>query len=176
MTTALTNVYSVSSRAPGSIPKSPKLIALATAQVSSTTVYADVIQVQWQSTDQAVINLIKKETASNSHKSAATPGSRATGVAAATPSASASSYVPSIGLSTGAKIGIALGVPLGIIGIAALVAFNLFRRRRRTRRTFKECSQPMEDAETFHELHSEYVGQSAPAELNAREVMELPGT
>ena len=161
MTTPLSNVVSVQSI--GDVPaQNPSLTTLSASDVSSTTVYADVIQVQWQSTDKNIINLLKQSTAASmtgptgsrtaSPASTRTAGASSTRSATASPSASASSN-SSGGLSTGAKAGIGIGVALAVLALAALAAF-LFLLRRRRRRTREANPQGLSDYKTaaYHEM------------------------
>ena len=175
MTTVLTNVYSAPSLTDGPIPLSPKLITLTTAQVSSTTVYADVIQISWASSNTAVMSLMKQQSATATSRSAAIPGSSTTGVPAAT--SPGSSFSSPEGMSTGAKIAIGVTIPTTIILMATVAAITFLYRRRR-KKSVPQPDIPMQDTKDtqFHELHPDYLGQSAPTELDAAAVMELPGT
>ena len=192
MTTPLSNIYSVASLTNGSASPNPQLTILSTDDVSSTTVYADIVRIAWQSTDTGVIGLMK-QTATGSLGSNPIPGSISLGIPTATSSAFASlpsSSTPLGGLSSSAKVGIGIGVPIAIIAVVALAAYLYFsRRRRRSEEPWHDISvqetqnnQPQEFNSEYREpsgpteRNPEYRGLSGPTELDTRAMSELPGT
>ena len=179
MTTALSNVVSVDSLTNGPIPKNQKLLTLQQSDVSSTTVYADVIQIQWQSSDQHVIRLKTQATASSGASpasSTAAPGSRTSGAAAATSTSASPPSSASSALSTGAKAGIGIGVVLGVLALAGLAALFLVQRRRKRRSQVR--AEPVDDYKGpgYHELAQTDIQSAEPVEMDARVVQEMPGT
>lgn len=189
MTTPLTNVVYVPSLTNGPAPASAKPSTLRQTDVSSTTVFADVIQVQWQSTDQQIIALMR-QTASSSGSRSSTSSSTSVlpGLSTTSPSAAAVSTTadaaataaPSSGLATGAKVGIGVGVPLGVIALAGLAALVfLFRRRRKPSKPVEdEPAQDVKDpnlaAPAYQELPLHE--RQPPAEMDASSTAEVPGS
>ena len=180
MTAPLTNVYTVSSLKNGPLPSNPHLVTLSTDEVSSTTIYADVIQVLWQSTDSQVVRLMQ-QTAAQTSTSSAIPASKTASIAAATSSTSTPTVTtnPSGGMTTGTKVGLGIGIPVACIILAAL-AFGLLTLIRRRRRTgpapAHEIPRQKNNEYRLHELDPDFIGQSAPVEMEARDVTELPAT
>lgn len=183
MTTSLTNVYSVESLSRGAIPRNPRLVTLRKTDVDSTTVYADVIQIQWQNSDNEITDLMKQKAAMTASSSASTPPQTSTAasstngvssVTSATSTHAAASTPPSSsGLSAGAKVGIGVGVPLAVITLAAIGAFLIMLRQRRRRDAaitddFKGPSSG--------EIENELEGPAPPAEMDATPIGELHGT
>lgn len=123
--TPLTNVYSTSQHGFGPIPRNPDLVTIDPSSVSSNTVFADVIQVQWHDSDRKIISLLSQKAARETSNSealgtasrTARPGSTATSVTsptAASAKTGAAADTSSGGLSIGAKAGIGGGCSLGL--------------------------------------------------------------
>lgn len=180
MTTSLTNVVSVPSLTNGPISKSASLLTLGQTDVSSTTIYADVIQIQWQSTDQQIIALLsqKSATTSASATSASAVSRTTSGAAAATSSSTANDDTAS-GLSSGAKAGIGIGVVLAVALIASAIFAIFFLRRRKSRQ--KRQYDPSPDKNNlygpgYHELMQHEASAQTPVEMPSRSAaQELPG-
>ena len=145
MTAPLTNVYLVSSLSRGPIPSNPNTITLSPNQVSSTTVYADVIQVEWRNVDTEVIDLMRLQTASATitSSSSASTGSSSQSFPTSTSPTSPTQVPSSSGLSSGAKIGIGIGVPIFVLAVAAIMALIFIARRRSAARR-KTGDEPAE--------------------------------
>ena len=183
MTAPLSNVVSVNTL--GDVaPRNPSFVTLSTSDVSSTTVYADVIQVQWQSDDDKIIALLKQASQSPiSRAPRSTVASPASSLATATPvqtvslnpSTPTSSASSNTGLSAGARAGIGVGVALGVIVIAgiAAIAFLLLRRRRRRR---QKPGMAEYKGTPFHEMEHNQTAMRAPQEMDAHPMQELPGS
>lgn len=174
----LTNVYSTTTRAEGPIPKSPRLITVDPESVSNT-VYADVIQVAYASTDRQILRLLSSASHSSS-SSTARPGAVSRTQPAAAPAtitnagSSPSASSDDKGLSTGAKAGIGVAVPLGVIALFLIGYFIWYRRR--------QAKKDPERGAGEHRLRFSELDQAAekrpppaPVELDARETQELPG-
>lgn len=171
----LTNVYSTTIRAEGPIPRSPHLINV-DPELVSNTVYADVIQVAYASTDRQIIRLLSST--SHSSSSTARPGAvsrtqPAAAPATITPNAGSSLSASSDdgGLSSGAKAGIGVAVPLAVIALF-LIGYFIWYRRRQAKKDPERGHRPR-----FSELDqaAEKRPPLAPVELDARETQELPG-
>lgn len=130
----LTNVYSTSTLASGPIPSNPRLGTVNSDNVPGNSVYADVIQVQWQDSDQKIIALMSQKSSSDAAKPTRTAQGSTIASKTDKPAAASAAMTPvpapTSGLSTGAKIGIGVGVPLGLILIAAIAAAFFLRRRK----------------------------------------------
>lgn len=131
---AVSTVASVASQTTGPLPTNPKLVTLQPSEAANSFVYADVLQIRYQSTDTIVVNLMNATTVTNSAASSS-PSATASvsqssgGVdnsAVSTPSGTTSSA-----LSTGAKAGIGVGVVLGIFALVGTAAFLFLRKRHR---------------------------------------------
>ena len=168
----------------GAIPLNPRLITISPRNMASNTVYADVIQVQWQDSDQTILELMSEKSARETQVSgasnAASPASRttmeanATAASATITAATATPEFPSSVPSSGAKIAMGIVIPVVVTALVAAVAFLVLRRRKRA----KKQSDPTQGLRVpgFHELDQNEVGQSAPAEMDAREMGEMPAT
>ncbi|KAL9044482.1 MAG: hypothetical protein Q9214_002379, partial [Letrouitia sp. 1 TL-2023] len=175
----LTNVYSTTTRAEGPIPKSPRLITVDPNSVSNT-VYADVIQVAYASTDRQILRLLSSASLSSSSITARPGAVSRTQPAAApatiTPNAGPSPSASSDdkGLSTGAKAGIGVAVPLGVIAVF-LTGYFIWYRRRQAKKDPERG--PGGHRPRFSELDqgAEKRPPPAPVELDAGETQELPG-
>lgn len=186
MTTPLTNVVSVASLTNGPIPTDAPLRTLAQSDVSSTTIYADVIQVQWQSTDQKIIALMDQQSASSSTPSSTLTSSTIASSTASSTSGSAPAgsinnppeTAASTGLSPAAKGGIAAGVTIAVILIIAAAAsyFYFFLKRRKQQRGTKPHDSMA--SENQQELSMAYLPTS-PVEVGPPlrpPTQELPGS
>lgn len=111
-------------------------------KLGAQLVTADVIQVQWQNKDSKVASLMAQK------KTGVGNGS-ATGAKAA-PIASPTSIIrgASGGISTGAKIGIGVAVPIFVLSLLATAAVLIWRKR-------KQRTIEADDTERFHELSLE---------------------
>ena len=177
--TDLTNVFQTSTLAAGPLPISHPLKTISKADIPANrnTVWADVIQIQWQSSNTKVVQLMASTASAAAMSSSAAPASKTSSIPPPTSTSDSSATSSSSGLSTGAKAGIGVGIALGVIALA-IAAFLLFRYRRK-----KRPNQYREDYATddykrpgYHELAQNELGQAAPAEMDARKVNELPGT
>ncbi|KAL9102547.1 MAG: hypothetical protein Q9163_002326 [Psora crenata] len=185
--TPLTNVYSTSTFADGSLPNNPRLITVDPKSVSYNTVYADIIEVQWQDTDQDIIELMSQKEAqevqarTSSASKTATPASQTTTVGAASSSAPFPSTnavatatpepSPSGGLSTGSKAGVGVAVPLGVLAIAiGLAAFLALRRRKRRKNKYTHHPPGVPGGPEYSELEQSKMTQSPPIEMDGTEV------
>lgn len=127
----LTNIYSTFEAGNDPIPKGAKL-ASTTEKNGVKTVTADVIQVQWQAKDQKIISLLSaRSSASKTSGKAPKSGARQTAPTAASTMAPTSDQ-SSGGLSTGAKIGLGVAIPLVVLALIGIGSF-FFLRRRKTR-------------------------------------------
>ena len=187
MTTPLTNVVSVASLTNGPIPTDAPLRTLAQSDVSSTTIYADVIQVQWQSTDQKIIALMDQQSASSSttlstlttSSSIASSTTFSTfGSAPADSTNNPPETAANTGLSPSAKGGIAAGVIIAVILIIAAAAsyYYFFLKRRKQQRSTKPHDSMA--SENQQELSMAYLPTS-PVEVGPPlrpPTQELPGS
>ncbi|KAG8528151.1 uncharacterized protein KY384_007067 [Bacidia gigantensis] len=180
--TPLTKVYSMRSLQSGSIPSNPSLTTISPAKVSNT-VYADVIQVQWQDSDQNIIQLMSQKDAEatmQSSSSSASPAST-TPAAASQTNAPTSTAAPTSsadsGLSSGAKAGIGVGVALGVLAIMALAAFLFLRRRKRRKPHDPASESTLKDwkGPAYHEMDPTQTGLP-PQEMDARHISEAAGS
>ncbi|KAL8789146.1 MAG: hypothetical protein Q9195_006967 [Heterodermia aff. obscurata] len=147
------------------------------------TIIADVIQVQWQDKDQKIISLMSERTATGAAKTGATQ-TAPTPAATLTPQAAADSG----GISTGAKVGIGVAVPIIVLALLAIAA--IFFLRMRKRRAAKREEPPIEaEAKNLHELSPQdqkpdekkwdqqqvdRLAAQPPQEMEAQEYNELP--
>ncbi|KAL8959621.1 MAG: hypothetical protein Q9193_003545 [Seirophora villosa] len=129
----LTNVYYTSTKAEGPIPSDPSLLTIDPQSVEANTVYADVIQIQWASTDSGILRLMSQTTSSSSSEAQATAAQTAhqtAANAAQTASPPVTATAAADGLSSGAKAGIGIGAAVGAVALA-LLAYFLWSRRRK---------------------------------------------
>ena len=147
------------------------------------TIIADVIQVQWQDKDQKIISLMSERTATGAAKTGATQ-------TAPTPAATSTQKAEdSGGMSTGAKIGIGVAVPIIVLALLAIAAIFFLRIRKR-RAAGREEPSIENDAKNLHELPPQdlrpnekkwdrqqrinRLADQAPQEMEAQEYNELP--
>lgn len=163
-------------RTRGPIPKNPKLSILRSNDVKSTTVYADVIQVQWQSSDTDIVSMLRTKTPSSSSvtrsASALTGGSTKTMASSTftlTSDPSPAVSTSNGGVSTGAKVGIGVGVPIIVIALAAIVAIFFISRRRKRRNLHVEGAAATEyKGKLVSEMeHDGNEKSSRPVEMDA---------
>ncbi|KAI4114263.1 MAG: hypothetical protein LQ345_004926 [Seirophora villosa] len=133
----LTNVYYTSTKAEGPIPSDPSLLTIDPQSVEANTVYADVIQIQWASTDSGILRLMSQTTSSSSSEAQATAAQTAhqtAANAAQTASPPVTATAAADGLSSGAKAGIGIGAAVGAVALALLAYFLWSRRRKQPQR------------------------------------------
>ena len=170
----LTNVWSTSTLDAGPLPNPHPLITVAKPR-SSNTVWADVIQVQWQSKDKKIISLLKQTSDTAVSTSRAVAGSTSsqqqpTALHTLGPTSQSSSN----GISSGAKAGIGVGVALGVIAFAVFAVFFFFQRRRR--RCIATPAEVYKGHYAYEMPHEHDPVQSKAVELDARNVEELEAT
>ena len=137
---------------------------------------------QWQDKDQKIISLMSEKTATGAAKTGATQ-------TAPTPAAtSTQKAADSGGISTGAKIGIGVAVPVIVLALLAIAA--IFFLRIRKRRAARREEPPIEnDAKNLHELspqdqkpdekkwdqqRMDRLAAQPPQEMEAQQYNELP--
>lgn len=175
----LNNVYSTLEAGNDPIPPSVSLTSV-DPNNGAMTVTADVIQVQWQNKDQKIISLLSAQTASASSTTAPKTGSRQTAsTPVATDQPQISSQSSSGGLSTGAKVGIGVAVPIVVLALLGFGLFFLFSRRksraaRRDQEAAAEKRQPayQELSQNGHEYPN--LENQPPQEMDAAQPNELP--
>lgn len=147
----LTNVYYTPTRAEGPIPSDPSLLTIDPRSVEANTVYADIIQIQWASTDSGILRLMSQTTSSSSSEALATAAQTAhqtAANAAQTASPPVTATAAADGLSSGAKAGIGIGAAVGAVALALLAYFLWSRRRQqpqRQRQQEQQQQQPYAD-------------------------------
>ncbi|KAI4175914.1 MAG: hypothetical protein LQ348_006085 [Seirophora lacunosa] len=147
----LTNVYYTPTRAEGPIPSDPSLLTIDPRSVEANTVYADIIQIQWASTDSGILRLMSQTTSSSSSEAQATAAQTAhqtAANAAQTASPPVTATAAADGLSSGAKAGIGIGAAVGAVALALLAYFLWSRRRQqpqRQRQQEQQQQQPYAD-------------------------------
>jgi hypothetical protein len=99
-----------------------------------------------------------------SSPASSSPTSSSTNEAAGGASSSSTPVNQSEGLSTGAKVGIGVAVPLGVLALIAVAAFLFFRRRRRNRETAVEIGGSREVASPGN-TNGYYEPQTKPVEM-----------
>ncbi|KAL6715123.1 hypothetical protein ACLMJK_007385 [Lecanora helva] len=179
----LTNVWSRSSLAPGPMPNNQPLTTVKKADIKSNTVWADVIQVRWQSTNTKIINLLAQKTASSSKNSGTSgTGSPSSSSGSSTTKATStpkSENKNSGGLSTGAEAGIGIAAAL-IAVVLAVGAYLLLRnRRRKSKATARYGASTVGGGikpPGYHEMEQKDAGHPPPAELDGGNVVELAGS
>ena len=148
VTSTLDNVYLTVSAGNDPIPSGASLTKV-NPRRGATTVTADVIQVRWQNKDSNVARLMAQKTA------AGIAGGAETGTPSTTPVPS-STNIPasgsSGGMSTGAKIGIGVAVPIIVLSLLAIGAVLIWRKRKQKAEREQEATY---NAEPFHELSSQ---------------------
>ncbi|KAL8730827.1 MAG: hypothetical protein Q9181_004518 [Wetmoreana brouardii] len=169
----LSGVYFTSIRGEGPIPQNADLITVDPRSVEANTVFADIIGVQYASSDSAILKLMSEATASPSSGARATPAHRTITNVTPTSSPTGSPTPSSDGLSKGAEAGIGIGA---VVGAIAIVLFGYFLWRRR-----QNSQNPGGDTEAkqyrgVHELGPVQKKQysSNPTELPSEAVQELP--
>ena len=137
---------------------------------------------QWQDKDQKIINLMSQKTATGAAKTGATQ-------TAPTPAAtSTQKAADSGGMSTGAKIGIGVAVPVIVLALLAMAV--IFFLRVRKRRAARREEPPVEnEPKNLHELspqdqrpdekkwdqqQTDRLAAQPPQEMEAQEYNELP--
>ena len=177
----LKSVYSTFTASNDPIPSG---VSFTTIEPNGTgTIIADVIQVQWQDKDQKIISLMSERTATGAAKTGATQ-TAPTPAATLTPAAATNSG----GMSTGAKIGIGVAVPIIVLALLAVAA--LFFLRIRKRRAATRAELPIEnEAKTLHEFSPQEqtpdekkwdqqqidrLAAQPPQEMEVQEYNELP--
>lgn len=161
-------------------PLQSSAIVSGASQTTTTTktitynfVTADGIPVMWQSTDIEILVLLGQTTLSSSTLPTTTAlPSRATTLISVTTSA-----YPSPGLSTGAKIGIGVSIPLAVIAVLVGALITCFRRRSRREDPANEEYQDMPElygTATQHDMANRFFTSPAtnPSELDSRGIQK----
>lgn len=155
----LTNVFSTSTLAEGPIPQSHSLMTISLSAEDLHTVFADIIQVRWQSTDTEILQLLTATTSSSTNSPSTSPTAslpRSTTAAMSTlPSSPSTSpngnHIVENGLSTGVKIAIGVAVPVAFM--ALLLGAFFFWRKKNSRRRLAPYAEP-QYIQQSQELHS----------------------
>ncbi|KAL2042323.1 hypothetical protein N7G274_004812 [Stereocaulon virgatum] len=183
ISTDLTNVFQASTKVEGPIPISHQLKTISQAEIPATskTVWADVIEVQWQSSNTKVISLMASTAlaaaSSSSSSSSAAPASRASGIPVPTSTDNSSNISSNSGLSAGAKAGIGVAVVLGVLALAAAAFFLIrYRKRRRADQYQENYTASDHNQPEYYELAQKEAGQAVPEDMDRGIVNELPGT
>ena len=182
ISTDLTNVWSRTSLAPGPMPNNHPLTTIKKADITSNTVWADVIQVRWKSDNPKILSLLAQQTATSRSSSLSATGSVSPSLTSSTIAQPTTTPTHrnrnNGGLSTGAEAGIGIGVALCAV-IIAVAAFLFFRNRRRkskaaqvTAASAKEGEKPLGD----HGMEQHGAGPLPPAELDSGNIGELAGS
>lgn len=197
----LTNVWSTSTLAAGPLPTKHPLSTVSKADIASNTVWADVIQVRWHSTNSKIMQLLASESTAPSSSRSSGSGSSASASGSVSPSITSSAALPTLpssgnsnqdnsggGLSSGAKAGIGIGVALGVVILAAVAAFLFFRRRRRGNKAVQHDAQGGINPTGYHEMEHKSTGglpasemghkhpaAPPPAEMDGGNIGELSG-
>lgn len=147
----------------------------------SNTVWADLIQVRWQSTDTDIISLLRE-----SEKTAAVGSARSFTDSPAARSSTAPSPAPtsqpngalaslsydttpsSTGLSTGSKAGIGVSAALNVVLLVVVVL--IYRHKRRKSETKKS------EADYATEAYKREPGTAMPVEMDVNNTVELETT
>ncbi|KAI4156725.1 MAG: hypothetical protein LQ340_000039 [Diploschistes diacapsis] len=95
-----------------------------TVTITKATLYGPLVQINFKATDISSLTPPMITTSKSAQPASATGGGYGSNSTAVTDQSGDS------GLSTGAKIGIGVGVPLGVLLLAAIAAFFFLRRRK----------------------------------------------
>ncbi|KAK0514191.1 hypothetical protein JMJ35_002808 [Cladonia borealis] len=173
--TDLANVFSTSMLSPGPLPTSPSLETVTQTDIppGSNTVWADLIQIRWQSTDTDVMNLMRESEKTAAVGSArlftASPAATSSTVPSPTPSSQSNDTTPSSSrLSTGSKVGIGVSAALNAV-LLVVVALVYFHRRRKS-----ETKNSAADYAT--EAYKREPGTAIPVEMDVNNTVELETT
>jgi hypothetical protein len=125
----LTNVYFTSIDGLGPVPPNPTLATMTVG--SGSTVWADMIQVRWQSTDTEILKLLES-TQSSSSSSTISSSQISTSASSTLPSNTGSGTPLPVhrSLSTASKVGIAVGICILALLLSAVLFWVWSRRRR----------------------------------------------
>jgi hypothetical protein len=146
------------------------------ATVTSPTVWADIIEIRWQSTDSEVLKIMSSER--NAASSIYTPSqvsSRTT--PSIPPNTSTSSPTPQLArttpdaLSTGAKAGLGVGISVAVFLFVGSIYW--WRRRQRKPSFTPKAFMNNHSVAVNHELDARYNGRPFKGELDGTAKVEL---
>jgi hypothetical protein len=142
----------------------PSATSVSVSSMGEDGVFAYPVSIRWRSTD------FSNPTTSSSRQTSS--DTQATSTDAAQPATGSG------GLTTGAKIGIGLGVSLGVLAVIVLaLGFFWFRRRKQGEQELAPKTQIEADSgqivEKFSSQRFELPARSAPTELPPNEISEL---
>jgi len=122
-----TNVYATTTLQPGPIPTSPTLQTVSFPAQTPVYVWADILQVRWQTTDSEILNLLTSSTGGSAWTTSSNGGVRTANPANDEPSLGHANS----GISRGAVVGIILGVLFFVAWgvVAGWVILSLRKRR-----------------------------------------------
>jgi hypothetical protein len=135
-------------------------MTISAVTVSIYTLSAPLIQINWQSSDRP--------------SSSATPTPTSSGTSSTLPPTNTAA--PPLGLSTGAKAGIGVGITLGVLAVIVLAFFIYYKRQNayaQAKRDSRAATQPVA-TQPVYELNTKK-GSYPMAELpTGRDVAKLP--